>query len=312
MTAAASLTLRQVAERLGVHYMTVYRHVRTGKLPARWQDGQWLVDEADLPVPGAARPGGAGRAGARAVGSGGRRRPGWAQWTARLEQRLVAGDEPGAWAVAQAAMAAGAAPERVLLDVVAPAMVAIGRRWETGELTVADEHRASQVATRVLARLGPSFARPGRKRAAVVVGTPPGERHALPVAMAVDVLRGAGHQVVDLGVDVPAAMFARVAERTPQLLAVAVGVTRTGQERAVAQVVSAVRGAVPGVPVLVGGAGVPGGAAATRLGADRWSGADARSLLDAVAAVESGSGGRRAPTPVPSSSTSTRRAPARG
>ena len=32
-------TLPEVAEKLGVHYMTAYRYVRTGRLPARTRGG---------------------------------------------------------------------------------------------------------------------------------------------------------------------------------------------------------------------------------------------------------------------------------
>ena len=43
-----SLNLKQVAAELGVHYMTAYRYVRQGRLPA-WRDGtNWRVDPAAL------------------------------------------------------------------------------------------------------------------------------------------------------------------------------------------------------------------------------------------------------------------------
>ena len=42
------LTLQQAADKLGVHYMTVYRYVRTGKLPATRVGGGWQVDPDDL------------------------------------------------------------------------------------------------------------------------------------------------------------------------------------------------------------------------------------------------------------------------
>lgn len=285
MAEGGSLTLKQAAERLGLHYMTVYRHIRTGRLPARWVDGHWLVREQDLTASRAAGD-------PPALSGPRRRRPAFDEWSNRLERRLVAGDEAGAWTVGQSVLAAGASPDRVVLDVLAPAMVSVGRRWAAGELTVADEHRASQVATRVLARLGPVFGRPGRRRGAVLVGTPPGERHTLPVTMAVDLLRGAGHHVIDLGADVPAPMFSLVAERTSHLLAVAVGATCQGQLPALAEVVASVHDAVPGVPVLVGGAGVPDKEMADQVGADHWSGLDGRSLVAAVTAVDDARGRR--------------------
>ena len=38
------IELREAAERLGVHYMTAYRHVRTGRLPAVQRGGRWYMD----------------------------------------------------------------------------------------------------------------------------------------------------------------------------------------------------------------------------------------------------------------------------
>ena len=91
----------------------------------------------------------------------------------------MAGDARGAWGVIEAAQAAGADVDEVYLDLVAPAMVSIGRRWESGELDVAVEHRASVIAGRLVGRLGHRFLRRGRNRGTVVLGAPAGERHAL-------------------------------------------------------------------------------------------------------------------------------------
>ena len=45
---ARHLSLHEAADLLGVHYMTIYRRVRLGILPARKVGGTWLVDPADL------------------------------------------------------------------------------------------------------------------------------------------------------------------------------------------------------------------------------------------------------------------------
>ncbi len=42
------LNLKQAARLLGVHYLTVYRYMRNGLLPARRQGQIWLVDLVDL------------------------------------------------------------------------------------------------------------------------------------------------------------------------------------------------------------------------------------------------------------------------
>ena len=190
---ARSLTLQQAADRLGVHYMTAYRYVRTGRLPAFKVGVQWRVNADDLaPV----------KSGRRGAGSRSRR------WTVdQVADRLVAGDEPGVWALVEAALASGAEPAGIHVDLLAPALRSIGVRWASGELSVADEHRASVVAQRIVSRLGPMFARRGRRRGTVVLGAPPGDLHSLPSAMVADELRAARFEVVDLGANTPAESF---------------------------------------------------------------------------------------------------------
>lgn len=272
MPSPERLNLHEVAERLGVHYMTVYRYVRTGRLPAERDGAQWAVDPADVEAfraPAAGRPPGGGR-----VTSPG-----------ELATRLVAGDEAGAWAIVEAAMASGVEPGRIHLDLLGPAMRSVGDGWESGRLSVADEHRATAVAQRLIGRLGPRFARPGRKRGTVVVGAPPGEEHGLPSAMAADLLRGAGYEVLDLGADAPAASFAETAAGANRLVAIVAGATTPGRDASIRTVLRAVRGAGIDAPVLVGGAAIEGEDHARRLGADGWSGPDGAALVAAVDAL---------------------------
>jgi excisionase family DNA binding protein len=272
--------LQEAADRLGVHYMTVYRYVRLGVLAAEKAGGTWQVAPEVLEVfmaerhAGRVRPAGAG-------GRGGRRAP----WAERLEHRLVAGDARGVWGVVEAAQAGGADLEEVYLDIVAPAMVSIGRRWEAGELDVAAEHRASVIAGRLVGRLGHRFMRRGRTRGTVVLGAPAGERHALPLALLADLLRGAGWDVSDLGADVPARSFARVAERAEHLSVVGVSISTRESTGSAESTIAALRSVVDDVPILAGGGAIRDGNHARELGADGWA-CDARAavaLLDDLA-----------------------------
>lgn len=263
--------LGEAAGRLGVHYMTVYRYVRTGRLPAVKRAGEWWVEEADVDHLRRA-PRAAPRRGARRS---------WA--TDRMAGRLLAGDEIGAWTVAESALASGASPADVHVELLSPALRAIGERWAAGEIGVGDEHRASVVARRVVNRLGPRFSRPGRKRGVVVIGAVAGERHEIPGAMVADQLRGSGFEVAELGADTPAESFAAAATLL-QPLCVLVSVTGIGHEDAVAATVDALRAVRGAPPVLVGGAAVPDEEAAAAIGSALWTGSDARQV---VAAVES-------------------------
>lgn len=276
--------LADAAAWLGVHYMTAYRYVRTGRLAAERRDGRWRVELADLEalVAGPPRDG-------RAPTSA--RRPG-PRRQARLASRLVAGDEAGAWSILEDAQVSGVEPTSLYVDLLAPALAEVGDRWEAGALGVGDEHRATAVALRLIGRLGPRFARPGRRRGTVVVGAPAGERHGIPVAMVADLLRAARFEVVDLGPDAPADAFADAVrhERSAGRRAVVlVGVTVADHLGAARAAVAASRAA--GGTVLAGGAAVPDAEHAADLGADGFTG---RTAADAVAAVDARFGGRAA------------------
>jgi MerR family transcriptional regulator, light-induced transcriptional regulator len=263
--------LQEAADRLGVHYMTVYRYIRTGRLPAVKENGEWRVERADVDR-------------LRRRQAGPRRTEPRRTWAAgRMLDRLVAGDEPGVWQLIESALASGADPSEVHLGLIAPALSAIGDKWAKGQLSVGDEHRASVVARRVISRLGTRFARRGRKRGTVVLGAIAGERHEIPSAIVADELRRAGFEVVELGADTPTESFVAAAQRFKPL-GVLISVTGAEHEQSIAETVAALRDAID-TAILVGGAAVPDEATALRLGSDHWTGTDARQVVSCVEAL---------------------------
>ena len=265
------LTLPQVADKLGLHYMTVYRYVRTGRLPAKRVRGTWQVDPADLAHVERSRQG------TRATGK--------APSRARLEARLVASDEAGAWDVLEEALASGMEPDQVLLELVGPALRSIGTLWEQGRLSVADEHRASSVAGRLIGRLGARFARRGHRRGTVILAAAPGDLHGFPVSIAANLLRWRGFDVVELGADTPSDALAETAVGEPDLVAVGIACTAGGSPQAARRAIAALRKSVPNVPVLIGGAAVADAAHARRLGADVFTGRLADEVVRSVEAI---------------------------
>ncbi len=261
------LTLQESADRIGVHYMTVYRYVRTGRLPAVRLGGTWEVQVADLEALSNAGTGAAPR------GSG------LSQARSRLLTRLIAGDEAGAWQLVERSLSSGTAPELALVGLIGVALEEIGAAWSTGKASVADEHRASAVATRLISRLGARFQPRGRKRGTVVLAAPPGELHGIPVSMAADVLRWNGFTVVDLGADTPPDALAETVRVAPELLAVGLACTTSQEMRSVPGAVAAVHANTPGVPVLLGGGAIVNPAHAMALGADYYTGRVATELL---------------------------------
>lgn len=265
-----TISLQAAADRLGVHYMTAYRYVRLGLLPARKEGGQWRVDGGDLEAflerPPAATP------------------RGEAPWSERLEARMVAGDLNGSWGVVEAALASGAEPGEVYSDILGPALTSIGERWARGDIGIEDEHLASSVAGRIIGRLGPRFARRGRPRGTVVTAMPPGERHGFGVSMLADILRSGGYEVIDLGPDTPPVSLVATVERAAPVTAVCISVVYSESLAAAAGMVAAIDEAHPGLPVIAGGRAVRSSEEAARLGRVLWadSAASALALIDSL------------------------------
>jgi methanogenic corrinoid protein MtbC1 len=287
---AGTLTLRAVAERLGVHYMTAYRYVRTGRLAARRRDGRWVVSHDDIAAFERDRssPPRGGRRRAGGDDALGQRDAGQRRYRARLLERLLAGDEAGAWHVVESALVTRMSADVVHLGLLAPCLREIGDRWAAGSLSVGGEHVASAVAVRLVARLAPLSARRGRTRGAVVIGGSPGELHGLPITLVTNVLRSRGWEVVELGPNTPVADVVEAAGHTDRLRAVGVSVGSDVAKRSAARTLAGLRERLPDVPLLAGGPGVRDTTVARGLGADGWA-ADANELD----ALLSGPGGMR-------------------
>lgn len=238
------LTLHEVADQLGVHYMTAYRYVRTGRLPASKVGAVWQVKVEDLDA-----------FTQQVATTPPRRGSAKAAYPTRLEDRLIHGDEAGAWSVIDSAMGSALTPEEVYTDVLAPAMASIGERWARNELEIEQEHLASSITMRLIGRLGPQFSRRGRRRGTVVLGAPAGDDHGIPTLMMGDLLRSRGFDVIDLGANTPSGAFARAAAAADNLVAVGVCATRPSNDPAIVDAIDALA-SVSDVPVILGGHGV--------------------------------------------------------
>lgn len=249
------MTLHEVAEELDVHYMTVYRYVRLGYLPAHKEGGSWRVLRKDVEELHKTPPSEARRG-----------RPS-SPWDQRLLQRLLAADQNGAWKVVEAARSSGMSPGTIYREMVLPSMKNIGEAWHRREISIAEEHAATQISTRIVSRLSAEVARRGVSKGLIVIGTTPTDLHTLPVMIAADLMRLEGFDVLDLGSNLPAESFAEIASSQQRLVAVAVSVTAPGQANEIAATVAALRAQVD-VPIILGGAAIDGDEHAKLLGAD--------------------------------------------
>lgn len=260
----SDVSLHDVAEMLDVHYMTVYRYVRQGQLPATKIGRSWYVKPSDLELFRDAK------AHSSEVSEVGKK---IAPWAERLEAQLIQGDQRGAAEIMEAVLRSGHDLYFLYLQVLSPAMSAIGARWAAGNLEIFVEHRASNIAMRLIGQFGPRFARRGVSKGTVVLGSPADEMHTLSTSMVADLIRFEGWNVSDVGANMPAEAFAEAIRQGEDVVAVCIGVTMPGSLPAAQATIGAIRKVVPrDLPILVGGAGVPSDEVARKLGADRRSG----------------------------------------
>jgi len=250
-----TLTLHEVADELGVHYMTVYRYVRLGYLEAHKEGGSWRVSRHDLDA-FLAKP-------EPSAGRGGTSTP----WDERLGQRLLAADQTGAWKVVEAAQASGMELPAVYRELIIPAMREVGNRWFAGSVSIAQEHAATQIMVRLISRLSAQIARRGVSKGVVVIGSTATELHALPLMIAADLIRLEGFEVLDLGANLPPDSFAEAAAMQQRLVAVGISVTGPDQAAAIRETIAELRKKVD-VPVYIGGSAIDGPEHARLLGAD--------------------------------------------
>jgi diguanylate cyclase (GGDEF)-like protein len=171
-------------------------------------------------------------------------------------------------------VADGAAAERGALDclddgisvqmlysrVIAPAMWKIGDLWETGAITIADEHLATAITHRVLAAVYTScLDRTVGRAGSILMATAEGESHELGLRMAGDILELAGYDIAYLGAGVPLeVLIAAIGERTPDLVALS-ATLQDDLPGSLEATISALESGFPDIPVLVGGQGVGDG-----------------------------------------------------
>lgn len=244
------LNLKQVARHLGVHYMTAYRYVRHGRLPARQVGSNWFVDIRDLeefqaePSP-TTEP---------------------VDWADRLVAPLASGDEVAAWAVVRDARNGGIGFDEVHLDVVARAIGSV-----PGGDTAMEHRLAVTTAGRLVARLGGEIPHRGRKLGTVVLASPPGEHHGLALSIVSNIVRHGGFRVLELGSDTAAADVVAAIGLVDDPVAVCVSVTTADCWQSAADLVASVRATVDDVPVLLGGQAVANPEVAAVTGATAWS-----------------------------------------
>jgi len=198
----------------------------------------------------------------------------------QIAQALQRGDAPGVAAGVQQALDRGLSPRDILDQALVATMAVIGRKFKNNEMYMPEVMIAARAMNAGLAVLDPILSQsddPARGR--LVLGSVRGDLHDVGKNMVSMMFRGAGFEVIDLGVDVAEDRFlGAVREHRPDVVGLSALLTMTlpSMESTVNALGEA--GLRDGVVVMCGGAPVTGDFA-LRIGADGYA-------PDAASAVE--------------------------
>lgn len=174
-----------------------------------------------------------------------------------LSDRLAARDKPGAVSAAVAAVrGGGVSVDQLYRDVLAPLLVGVGARWQSGQVHVWEEHFTSGAVRTIIeslygevqqARL--SWPPNGRS---VVLACPPDEAHDLGLRMLADRFEMAGWTAYFLGPDAPVTEIVEAARDVGAEL-VCLSVSTHFHRLNAREAYETLRAQLPGVTVAVGG-----------------------------------------------------------
>ena len=171
-------------------------------------------------------------------------------------EALLAGDEIAAEVAIRDALQAKLSNAEIDELIIAPAMWLVGELWQRKEISVAEEHIATEISLRVLAlqREAARLAR-ARQEHLVMLAAPSGEQHVVALRMVANLLREAGYDAMMLGPDVPPQALATAAQRhQPDVLCLSA--TMAGGSDQVLVAIHEVQLACPGAAYIVGGRGL--------------------------------------------------------
>ncbi|MDQ3127207.1 MAG: cobalamin-dependent protein [Chloroflexota bacterium] len=198
-------------------------------------------------------------------------------------ESLVRPDTRAARAVVEDLVGRGESVRAIYLDVLEPALVEVGRRWQRAAITVAHEHLATATTKAIMARLSPLVGEPPPIGRRIVLACTPGELHGVGARMVADFLEGDGWEVLELGADTPTAdLLAIVASERPDVVGLSTALSHHLGEATSA--VAQLKALDPTPFVLVGGAAyadIPDAAAHVGADASATNAGEASALLRA-------------------------------
>lgn len=175
-----------------------------------------------------------------------------------LYDAILRGDADESASTTKAGLAAGVVPLTLLFDSMIPALEEVGELFESGQIFLPEMLISARAMRAGMDVLRPHLAESAEAKVGTfVMGTVAGDIHDIGKNLCIVMLEGAGFEVIDLGVNVPAAEFvAAIAEHQPDAVGISAFLTTTMPELANTITAIADAGLRDGTKIIVGGAPV--------------------------------------------------------
>ena len=195
-----------------------------------------------------------------------------------LAEAIIRGDQNTAVQITKSALKEGAAAKSILEDGLIAGMDVIGSRFKKNEVYIPEVLIAARAMKMAMELLAPALAKAGVKPVGkFLIGTVQGDLHDIGKNLVAMMLKGAGFEVTDLGVDIGPEKFVERAKATRiQLIGLSALLTTTMPS--MEKTIKALRAAGVTAKIMIGGAPVTQGYA-DKVGADGYA-PDAASAVD--------------------------------
>jgi len=195
-----------------------------------------------------------------------------------LADAIIKGDQNAAMEITKAALDEGTAAKSVLEEGLIAGMGVVGGRFKKNEIYIPEVLIAARAMKMAMEILEPELVKAGVKPIGkFLIGTVQGDLHDIGKNLVAMMLKGAGFEVIDLGVDVGPEKFVEQAGNAGiQLIGMSALLTTTMP--GIEKTVKALKEAGVSARVMIGGAPVTQGYA-DKIGADGYA-PDAASAVD--------------------------------
>ena len=131
-----------------------------------------------------------------------------------IKESLISMDREKVVELTKKALDEGIKPDKLLDEALTPGMDVIGLEYEKGNIFIPEMLMSAEAMQRAMELLRPILTKPESSRAGkVVMGTVEGDIHTIGPAIVTMMLEGAGFEVYNLGINVPAEKFVEKAKQ---------------------------------------------------------------------------------------------------